>query len=79
MKLSICLALMLAALTACSAVPFSPQDKKTITAIEPTLPIVPAAVQKQAAQEMKAGVAPALNKVVNACLVVVDQARIGQK
>ena len=79
MKSLICLALMLGALTACSAVPFSPQDKKTITAIQPKLPVVPVSIQRQAAQEMKAGTCPAENKIINACLSVVDQARIGQK
>ena len=79
MKSLICLALTLGALTGCSAVPFSPQDKKTITAIQPKLPVVPVSIQRQAAQEMKAGTCPAEAKIINACLSVVDQARIGQK
>jgi hypothetical protein len=45
----------------------------------PIVPVVPAAVQKQAAVEMKAGQCPAEAKIINACLGVVDQARIGQK
>jgi hypothetical protein len=78
MKLFASLLLTLVALTACSAVPFSPQDKKTITAIMPVVPVVPAAVQKQAAVEMKAGQCPSENKIINACLSVVDQARISK-
>lgn len=79
MKLSICLALTLVALTGCSVAPFSPQDNKTITTIEPTLPVIQIAVQREAAIEMASDVAPAENQIINACLAVVDQANILSK
>ncbi len=67
--------LIILVLSACSAAPFS-LAPPVLSQIAPDVPAIPKQIQKQAAKEMQVGKCPALNIVVDTCLITRDEARI---
>ncbi len=65
--------LIILLLAGCAPVLFNPQ---AVRQLAPDVPAIPKQTQKQAAQEIITGQCPALNAVVDSCLLTRDQARI---
>lgn len=69
MKSAIALFLMITALSGCANIPFSANP------VAPDVPEIDHKIQDQAADEMESRQCPALNTIINYCLITRDQAR----
>lgn len=78
MKFAIALFLIATQLTACAPGLFS-LNKKTLSIVAPDVPAIDKDDQKKAAAEMERGQCPALNIIINQCLITRDQSRAMKK
>lgn len=75
MKFLLRIILILLVLGGCSQAPIN-ANKRTLAALAPEVPPIPKNIQKEAAGEILAKTCPALNQIINLCLVTRDQARL---